>query len=81
MANKRKAKRVTNKEFKEILTACGMDFDVWGYDGVINLLVVAQRSMGDKDEAGGYNTLAKREHEVADKLQDALRERGFYDFN
>lgn len=79
MANK--TKKMTNKEFKEALTTCGFDFDIWGYDGILNLVIMSQRLQADKDQKNGYPTLAKCEYERADALQDLLRARGFYNFD
>lgn len=80
MANK-KAKKMTNKEFKKVFTECYGDFDIWGYDGVLNLIAMAltykiedyRHSKSDK------TTLIIMESLRREKIWDYLEANGFWE--
>ena len=78
-------KKMTAKEFKEILTDAGMDFSIWGYEGIINVLSLyyrheSQRYMDEYLETHdrGAKACMTIEYEKADRMYKALEERGYY---
>ena len=79
-------KTMTAKEFKEIMTDAGMDFSIWGYEGVLNTLSLFYRHEADKwwkefQQTGenGARVCSQMDEERANGLYDALEERGYFD--
>lgn len=56
--------KMTAKEFKRICTECGYDFEVWGFDGILNeLALLNYKQMHEhKDESlkNHYRTRARK---------------------
>lgn len=75
-----KVKKLTNKEFKQILTDCGLDFSIWGYDGVLNMVVICLYHDAREERKNGYDLAADVDIERANKLYDELHKRGYYNF-
>lgn len=42
-------KKMTFKEFKQIFNDAGMDFDIWGYEGILNEISIAQNAMAEEN--------------------------------
>ncbi len=70
-------RKMSNKEFKEILTASGDDFEVYGYEGIINLLVLYHRWESDRMKDISP-ILSDYDNQIANKLHETLEERGYY---
>lgn len=71
-------KKMTNKEFKEALDKAGYAFEVYGYEGILNMISLnSKRSAKELDEAH-MNAAARSEREKADALFNILNERGYY---
>ncbi len=73
------------KDFVEALDKVGFDFDVWGFEGILNVLGIYSRyqveryrkdakSKNDLD----YEILANWENARAEKIHTLLEERGYY---
>lgn len=75
------AKKMTCKEFKEALNAVGMDFEVWGWEGILNQLVLAEKHSADDMNSRGLVHAGSANQRRADAMHDILKQRGFYDHN
>lgn len=72
-------KRMTLKEFKQIFADAGFDMEIWGYEGILNMISGYTRHLADNAKALGCETAYDRQREQAQKIFDALYERGYYD--
>lgn len=72
-------KKMTNKEFKQILEDAGMSFEVLGYEGVLNEMSGRYRELANDLESRGCTSVALRFRATADGIYNALDARGFYD--
>lgn len=70
---------MTNKEFKKILNDAGLDFDIFGYEGILNKLCILSEYERIRFENVGANALAKLEYDRGMTIYRALNERGYYD--
>ena len=73
------AKKMTLKEFKEALLEGGMDLDIWGYEGILNELVIAQRHIADASEELGCKNIAECRRRNAAKMVAILDSRNYYE--
>ena len=73
-----KVKKLTNKEFKAILNDCGINFEIWGYEGILNYVIRCLYNDAKQDIEKGFTTLAESDRERANKLYDILEKRGYY---
>ena len=80
MTNK-KAKKITNKEFKRVFNECYGDFDIWGYEGLLNIMCLSltYQIKELKKLNPDMTSLILREEERRKKLWDYLEEIGFFD--
>lgn len=68
-------KKMTSKEFKQIFNDAGYDFDIWGYEGILNLLMIAEQYL----EQETASDLLKKTHEDRGMyIYNSLKERGYY---
>ena len=72
-------KKMTNKEFKQILENAGVRFEILGYEGVLNEMSGRYRQLANELESRGYASAALKFRESADIIYDALDARGVYD--
>ena len=72
-------KRMTLKEFKQIFTEAGFDMDVWGYEGILNMIAGYNSFFADQATANGQVYTAKDARERALKISTTLLNRGYYD--
>lgn len=72
-------KKMTDKEFKQILEDAGMSFEVLGYEGVLNEISGRYRELANEFESRGCASVALKFRETADNIYNALDARGFYD--
>ena len=70
---------MTNKEFKKILKDAGMDFSVYGYEGILNKLSILSDYARKEYEKKGNKVLAKLEYDTGKVIYEALKNRGYYD--
>jgi len=82
MASK-KVKKMTTKEFKRVFTECYGDFDVWGYDGVLNLIAMALtykiEGYERRHSEPHVTALINMESERRKKIWDYLEANGFWE--
>lgn len=71
-------KKMTAREFKQILTSVGLDFDIYGYEGVLNELSLACRAYSFEQLAQGYKNTADWLMEINDGIYRALDNRGYF---
>lgn len=70
---------MTVKEFKEALNTAGVDFDVYGFDGILNTLSIKYAYDSEEYSIKGLKAAATNTYEIFKKLYDILNERGYYD--
>ena len=73
-----KVKKLTNKEFKTFLTESGIDFDIWGYEGILNYVIRCLYHDYREETEKGFTVSAELDRERANKLFDILEKRGYY---
>lgn len=73
-------KKMTHKEFKEALSIGGLDLSVFGYEGILNELIIATRSSMENMDRMGFFAAARRCEQNADKLEQLLTDRGYYEY-
>ena len=71
-------KRMNATEFKEALTLAGADFDVYGFEGILNALSMFYDYEAEKYDNRGFEAIAKDKKKIADKLYGTLCTRGYY---
>lgn len=90
MANKTKEKRMTAKEFKKIFNESGYSFEIWGWEGILNMLSIYHQLESDRSKEkaantedeelkGIYTSCANSEEKRSFIIYNALKEFGFYD--
>lgn len=71
--------KMTKKEFLEIFEAAGFSFEVWGYEGILNM-IAGYSSYLSKDAARrGSAKIAAHIKEQGDIIEAALTARGYYE--
>lgn len=70
-------KKMTAKEFKEALNKAGFYMDVYGYEGILNM-IAAQLYDDARELEHKSNCLADLSRKQAMILHDILKERGYY---
>lgn len=73
------AKKMTLKEFKEALMEGGMNIEIWGWEGILNELVIAQRTIADESERVGCKNIADCRRRNADKMVAILDARNYFE--
>ena len=73
------ANRMTKKKFLEVFEAAGFDFDVWGWEGILNMISCHESYSADLAERDGFLAAAKGNRERADYIFDVLKDLGYYD--
>lgn len=74
-----KAKKMTQKEFKEILEQAGISLEVYGWDGILNLISMVKNYQAEEYKAKGQTTLSDMTMEESDTIYRALLSRGYYE--
>ena len=71
-------KKMTLKEFKEIFNESGHDFELWGWEGILNLVAIADyqdaKDMAKEGLMAGANGLRTK----ANYITNVLEERGWF---
>lgn len=73
------AKKMTATEFKKALTDAGIDFETWGWEGVLNLISICERYNAKDYASRDLNAIAKSAQEHADNIYHYLKGRGYYE--
>lgn len=71
-------KKMNATEFKEALTLAGVDFDILGYEGVLNALSIFYDYKAKDYSNRGFEAIAKDKKKIANKLYGTLCTRGYY---
>lgn len=75
-----KAKAMTLKQFKQVLEDAGLNFEVWGWEGILNMISGYNDYLAEQAlRIGGMSYAYTHSKEAADKIFKALEERGYYD--
>ena len=74
-------KKITAREFKQILTGVGLDFEIYGYEGILNELSLACRAYSFEQLASGHKNTAERLMDITDGIYRALDNHGYYDMD
>ena len=76
-----KAKKMTLKEFKAVLEDSGMNFDCYGYEGILNMISGYVQHLAEDMEATsiGVCSASMRMREQSDNIFHTLEQRGYYD--
>lgn len=72
-------KKMTQKEFKQILADSGMPFESYGWEGILNALSGWTRKLAYDLEANNLFAGASKLHDESDAIYKALEARGYYD--
>lgn len=70
---------MTTKEFKQAFNECGYDFEIWGWDGILNMIACYASLEEERQLKRGCDSLAKHEGKRREKIHAYLESRGFYD--
>lgn len=68
--------KMTAKEFKQIFNDAGMDFKIWGYEGILNEIAIAQTSLANETK---HDALKEMYQSRSQFIYNALKERGHYE--
>jgi len=66
-------------EFKKIMTDAGMDFSVYGYEGILNTIILMSSAAEEKYRIMGFTGIARYYKKISETIFTALNERGYYD--
>lgn len=69
-------KKMTFKEFKEVLEKAETDFDVFGFEGILNIISLANKYMAEESTRPYVKNMHKR---ISQTIYDELKERGYYE--
>lgn len=69
-------KKMTLKEFKEILGKAETDFEVFGYEGILNIISLCNKYMSEESERPYVKKMHQR---ISKTIYDELTERGYYE--
>lgn len=72
-------KKMTAKEFKQAFTECGYDFDIWGWDGILNMIACYAIREEEHFVKEGNDCLARVEAKRHQKIHEYLDNRGYFD--
>ena len=67
---------MNSKEFKKVLTDAGLNFEIFGYEGILNLISIYLHLDAQQKHEG--SALAEYEEENSDKIYKYLQNRGYY---
>ena len=71
-------KKMTCKEFKEALDNAGMYFDVWGWEGILNMLSAYNGYTAREALGLNCDVAARHDQKISDKMYETLAARGYY---
>lgn len=70
--------KMSCKEFKEAINKSGMDFNIWGFEGILNILSSYYYQTAEEYKKEGKEFMAKCNLRRANILLSILEERGYY---
>lgn len=73
------SKKMTKKEFTDVLRLAGMDFNYLGYEGVLNLIALARTYTAQESKKHGCEYIAKKDIQSRDIITGVLDGRGYFD--
>lgn len=73
------AKKMTQREFKEIFEAAGFNFNIWGWEGILNMVSSFEAHEAEIARDMGFDAAAEANQERADIIFKELDNRGYYD--
>ena len=71
-------KKMNATEFKEALNLAGVNFDVIGYEGVLNILSIFYDYKAESYSNRGFEATGNYNKGIADKLYGTLCTLGYY---
>ena len=71
-------KKMTAKEFKEALNKAGFEMNIYGYESILNTLIMKLYDDSRELEAHKNNYAADHVRKQGDILYDILETRGYY---
>ena len=74
----KKQKAMTKKEFVAVLEKAGMYFDVYGYEGILNMIALYSKYASDLYELKSP-AISKMYQHQDDVIYEELSSRGYYD--
>ena len=72
------AKKMTAKDFRQAIEQAGFHWDIWGYEGMLNLISSGLKDMAERDSMRGSIHIAQHEMNQSKILYDILDKRGYY---
>ena len=69
---------MNSKEFEETLTNAGIDFNCFGYEGILNLISLYCDKEYERYKENGLIKAAEFEKERSHKIYEELKKRGYY---
>ena len=75
----KKYKKMTKKEFTEVLESSGMYFENWGYEGILIIMCIAYKHLAEESERIGCYNCAEHERKRKEQVYEYLRERGYFE--
>jgi len=73
------AKAMTCKEFWQVLESVGITKEIWGYDGILNMISILESSQAEQCEKMGLKAAADGNKKRSDAIFKVLTDRGYYD--
>lgn len=71
-------KKMTQKEFKEIFEKAGFTFDLWGWEGILNMISGYNQILAEECFKNGANSAGQRQKKQSDIIFAELEARGYY---
>jgi len=71
-------RKMNAKEFKEALTLAGLDFEILGYEGLLNTLSIYYNIQANEYTNRGFEELGNDTMKISHKLYVILCTRGYY---
>lgn len=75
-----KKNAMTKKRFWEILEAAGYDREAYGYEGVLNLICIAERHEAIENNRNGWLRIAEDCERRRQTIHKSLDEIGYYNW-
>ena len=69
---------MTSKEFEEILNKVGIDFEIFGYAGILNKVAICENALANAEANRDCELLEKMYRGYADAIHDELAKRNYY---
>ena len=71
-------KKMTLKEFKDALVKAEMDFEYWGWEGILNMIAIEESYHEKEMTKMGLHAGARGCERRKQTIFDILKERGYY---